>query len=60
MDVLVTLLGGSRGRKRFPGARYDHVRVRAPTMRCLSAGNAKGAVPQHSVRWQMVATLVVQ
>lgn len=42
MRALVGLLGGSRGAVRFPGARYDHVRVRAPTMRCLSNGNAKG------------------
>lgn len=43
MDALVAILGGSRGRTRFPGARYDHVRVSAPTMHCLSAGNAKGS-----------------
>ncbi|WP_137865103.1 MULTISPECIES: hypothetical protein [unclassified Sphingomonas] len=43
MSALVGLLGGSRGRVRFGGARFDHARVRAPTMRCLSSGNGKGA-----------------
>lgn len=42
MRALVNLLGGSRGTVRFHGAAYDHVRVRAATMRCLSIGNADG------------------
>lgn len=40
--ALVSLLGGSRGTARFHGGTYDHIRVRAPTMRCLSTGPAKG------------------
>lgn len=42
MSALVTLLGGARGTVRLRGASYDHVRVRAPTMRCLSIGSAGG------------------
>ena len=42
MRALVNLLGGARGRIRFRGAAYDHVRVNAPAMRCLSIGSAGG------------------
>lgn len=42
LQALVTLLGGSRGMVRLGGAGYDHIRVRAPTMRCLSTGDAGG------------------
>lgn len=37
-DALVVLLGGSRGR-----LRTGHIAVRAPTMRCVSHGSARGA-----------------
>lgn len=40
MSALVTLLGGSRGTVRLHGASFDHVRVRAPTLRCVSIGSA--------------------
>jgi len=43
MRALVNVLGGSRGSVRFRGARYDHVRVHAPTMKCLSTGSAGGS-----------------
>lgn len=42
LRALVTLLGGSRRMVRLGGAGYDHIRVRAPTMRCLSTGDAGG------------------
>lgn len=40
--ALVTILGGPRGTVRYGRSLYAHVRVQAPTMRCLSTGNAKG------------------
>jgi len=42
MRALVNLLGGVRGSIRFRGAAFDHVRVSAATMRCLSIGSAGG------------------
>ena len=43
MAALVNLLGGSHGTVRFRGAHYDHARVSAATMRCLSTGSAGGS-----------------
>ena len=40
--ALVDLLGGSRGTVRYYGSPFAHVRVAAPTMRCLSTGAASG------------------
>ena len=42
VNALVNLFGGARGSVRFRGGAYDHVRVSAPAMRCLSTGRAGG------------------
>lgn len=41
-NALVNLLGGSRGTVRFGGSAYEHTRVAAPVMRCISTGSAGG------------------